>query len=250
MREEDKKLAESLEKELQSLVQSLEEPDSDFENMNEEKPILDLEQPQIAADASEEAIDRAMDKIISDTIGNIPAYDDDDDDDEDEEEVPGNLRKAVIGTAIALGAVVLIGGGLYGWKAFSYKDRLFDNTIINKVDCSNLTVAEAEELMRNRLENYELTIQFRGEQSALITGEDIGYSYVSDGKIQQIKDEQNPLLWMKGWFSKSEYTVGENIKYDEEMLLAKLDSLSQLDTLQMISLRMHIWNSMKMHLRL
>ena len=243
MREEDKNLAESLEKELENLFQDSQEGnrDPEYEELENRNEILDPEQqPEIAVKASAEAIDRAMDKIIEDTIGNIPVSDDMDEyeeeyEDDEEDGKSGGAKKVVIGTAIVLGALVLAGGGFYGWKAFSYKDRFYEKTVINQVDCSNLTVDEAEELIRKRLEDYELAIHFRGDKTVVVTGEDINYHYVSDGKIQMIKEEQNPLFWIKGLFKESEYEVGEEIQYEESMLQEKLNSLQELNTAQMIA---------------
>ena len=93
------------------------------------------------------------------------------------------------------------------------------------MDCSGLTAEQAQELIRESVEEYALTLKFRGGISEQIRGEDIDYTYIPDGSVAQIKESQSPLLWVKGLFQSEEYQVSENISFNQEKLTQKVAAL-------------------------
>ena len=81
-----------------------------------------------------------------------------------------------------IGLLIFVLGyvALYVLFAQQYRTRYFEGTFINGEDVSLKTVDEVEEMIREKVEDYELSVTFRGNKSHLITAEDIGYHYVSD----------------------------------------------------------------------
>ena len=68
-------------------------------------------------------------------------------------------------------------GGVYRWDCrLSWK--FLKNTDINGMDVSDMTVEEAEKLIREQVEDYQITLKERGNNSETITAEEIGYHYV------------------------------------------------------------------------
>ena len=60
-------------------------------------------------------------------------------------------KSLAVKLGIGAGCVLLIAAaGWYGWKTYYYTDHLFENTKINQLDCSNLTVQEAETFIKIR----------------------------------------------------------------------------------------------------
>lgn len=134
--------------------------------------------------------------------------------------------KAGIG---AVSCLLLAGGIWYGKKVYYYRDHFFENTVINQLSCDNLTEKEAENLVKQQVEDYELLLQFYGEETEKITGKSIDYQFVSDGGIRKILEEQNELFWISGLFQKHEYRVKENVSFDEDKLDRELSKLKAMD---------------------
>ncbi|MCQ4671387.1 L,D-transpeptidase/peptidoglycan binding protein [Lactonifactor longoviformis] len=191
-----------------------------------------------AAGAVDPRIDEAMAKIVQDTIGNDTVYD---------QPKKKKNRKATKAsgqkskmkkkkskntalkvTGIVAGVIVLLAGAAYGVGAYYYHDKFFKGTEINGINCENMTVEETEDLIRRQVEDYKITVQFRGDQAQEILGSDIGYQYVSNGDAEKILKEQNPLLWIRGYFKPEKYEAAKNISFDENQLRTKLDSLDSM----------------------
>jgi len=128
---------------------------------------------------------------------------------------------------IALLVLVVIGAvGTYGYFAYYYRDKFRPGTYINQIDCHGLTVAEAEALLRQRVEDYALEIDFREDKKFIITGEDISYEYVSDGNIEIILEGQRFLRWIAGYIKGDYmYEVPESITFDEAELRKQYEEL-------------------------
>lgn len=185
----------------------------------------------------EAKIDSAMEKIIQDTIGSqaeAAAYQEPDkktikmQKKAAKKEMRAEEKKGKkTGIKIALGitgAVVILAAAGYGAGAYYYKDKFFKGTTVNHIACGNLTVEQAEDLIRKKVEDYSIQVQFRNDQTREIKGQDIGYAYVSDGSVQKLLDEQNPFTWIKGYFRDTDHEAEENIQYDKEALKAQLQS--------------------------
>lgn len=140
-------------------------------------------------------------------------------------------RKPRWGVRIGIGAACLMfagGMGYYGYRAYSYRDRFFEGTTINEIDCGGLTVAQAEDKIRKKVENYRMTVEFRNGVSEEISGGEIDYQYVSDGSVEALCQKQNPLLWIRAYFEKEEYQIEENVKFDQQKLEERLDQMPEL----------------------
>ncbi|MDD3337505.1 MAG: peptidoglycan binding domain-containing protein [Lachnospiraceae bacterium] len=131
---------------------------------------------------------------------------------------------------IIAGVILLVGICVYGGFAYYYHDKFFQGTIINGTDCTELTVAQAEDFIRGEVEKYSIQLTFRDDASEEITGESIDYAYVSDGSVAKIKKEQNVFLWIKGLFTTEEHQVAKGISFDEALLKEKMNSLTHLQS--------------------
>lgn len=144
----------------------------------------------------------------------------------------GKKKKHSIAFRVAMGTVctsLTLLLGFYGYEAWQYRDKFFEGTVINGIDCSGLTAEQAREKIRQKVEDYQLKITFRQEQTETISGQEIDYQYASDGSEKALMDAQNPLLWIKGYFTPEEYQVKEYIKFDQGKLEEKLNQLPEMN---------------------
>lgn len=99
-------------------------------------------------------------------------------------------------------------------------------SIINGIDYSKKTVEDVENNMASDIQNYTLTISGRYKEAETIYAEDIELTYVSDGKIQELMEEQNAFLWPISLFQEKEEEMSATISYDKELLKEKINSLN------------------------
>ena len=126
---------------------------------------------------------------------------------------------------IIAGSVLLLLVILYGCLTSYYRNVFFIRTTINGLDCSNMTAKEAEELIRNDVENYELSITFRDGTTEIISGDSIEYKYISDDSFQGLIEQQNPFAWVTGLFSPASYEVPETVEYRKSRLASEYYAL-------------------------
>ena len=123
---------------------------------------------------------------------------------------------------VSLGAAFLIVAG-------TYKDRFIEGTIINGINAGGKTAAEVESEIRERVENFSLTLTFRGGRQETVSGDEFGYAYAPSGGVQDLVDHQDRLGWLSGKMGKVHtFTVSEATTYSPEMLDARISSLPEL----------------------
>ena len=88
---------------------------------------------------------------------------------------------------ITLGIMALVIVGVYIGGIAAFHGKFLKNTDINGMDVSDMTVEEAEKLIREQAEDYQITLKERGNNSETITAEEIGYHYVSNGEIKNFQ---------------------------------------------------------------
>ena len=86
-------------------------------------------------------------------------------------------------TGIAVAMVIVSAGAAYAGMSYYYSDKFFEGTSINGIDCSGKTAYEAEQKIAKTVENYSIEVDSRNLDPQTISGDQIGYSYVSDGSV-------------------------------------------------------------------
>ncbi len=138
-------------------------------------------------------------------------------------------RRGIMVAAIIIGVLVLGTGGVYAGVGNYYNDKFLPGTSINHIDCSGMTVQQAEQLIRKKVEDYSLTIYAREAEPQVITAESIDYKYQPQEGVEQVLEQQKPMRWLNSFFSAHSYTVGESISYDKEKTRVQMN---QLDCMQ------------------
>ena len=119
---------------------------------------------------------------------------------------------AVIVTALA------VGGNYYLKQSNYYKEHFFDGTVINGVDCSQMTAGEAARTVQNALDQYSFTFTDHEGRSSTVTAEEIGVTFTDNGEIRNILDAQENHLWLFRKDEEDRYQVTADFTYEEEKL--------------------------------
>lgn len=106
-----------------------------------------------------------------------------------------------------------------------FMNRFYFGYSINSISVSGKTVREVQDELANQVTGYTLTLHERGGVMEEISGKDINLVHNLENKIQGFKDEQSPLLWVKGLFIKKDNTLTEMVTFDEKLLKEKIDKL-------------------------
>lgn len=128
-----------------------------------------------------------------------------------------NRKKIYILSGVAAGVLAIV----YFCGVWYYSGRLFEGTRIGSVRCGNMTAAEAEQAIKDQVENYSVEIVFK-DSTEEIQGKDIGYTYQSENVAQSVLEEQNAFFWPKGLINGETYPADHSASVDEEKLREKL----------------------------
>lgn len=152
-------------------------------------------------------------------------YDEVDEEYEGFQEDTTSMKVMLLSQIVIIAVIFLIAAGLYIWKSADYKEVFLPGTVINQISCGNMTVKQVEEHLAEQVERYDLTIVFKKEEKAVISGEDIHYEYVSSGEVQKLLNRQNPFRWIVGYFREQEYSVGADITFDLSLLKQEISKI-------------------------
>ena len=118
-----------------------------------------------------------------------------------------------------LSAVTGVSAAGYTVHADRYTDRFIEGTIINGIDAGDMTAAEVEAVIRDRVEEYGLRVIFPAGSTEDLTSEEIGFSYASDNGVEKILKSQDKYDWIRGKFGETTaHQVGEKSAFNEETL--------------------------------
>ena len=129
-------------------------------------------------------------------------------------------------TGLVAAIAVVAAGAAYAGVSYYYSDHFFQGTWINGVNCSGMTAYEAEQALGNKIKNYSIQVASRNQQPQTITGDQIGYQYLSTGETLNLLKNQKPYEWIYGYYEQRNYTVSENVSYDKTLLQNQVTALN------------------------
>lgn len=133
-----------------------------------------------------------------------------------------NNRKLLLGIAGgSAGALLLsyIGVGIY------FTAHFLPNTEINGHDCSGKTVSEVEEIFKDGMEEYSLTITDKDGRQEEITSEEISLEYKESKEMKNALKEQSSFLWPASFFLEDSAEVTIDLSFDSEKLEEQIQTL-------------------------
>lgn len=141
-------------------------------------------------------------------------------------------KKAIIGL-IAFVAVFIILSGTYLGIGMYYMEHFMENTYINGKNVSDMTAEQAEAVIAAQAEDYRITLVKKDGSRETITGEQMGYHFVSGGEIQAFLEGQNMLLWLPRYLGERvNYTMTAATACDETLLEQAMLKLNCFDVNQ------------------
>ncbi|MCD7745457.1 MAG: L,D-transpeptidase/peptidoglycan binding protein [Lachnospiraceae bacterium] len=144
------------------------------------------------------------------------------------------MRKRTVWLLTAALILLLCVIGVYGAIAAYYTTHFFKNTTINGINVSDLTVAEAEELIAADVANYHLVITGRDEEQEILNGSDFDYTFVPGDETRELLKKQNAFAWSGACFSKGvSYSMDTSVTYDAGKLEALVAALPMMQEDQM-----------------
>lgn len=133
-------------------------------------------------------------------------------------------------TGIILACVVVLlfaVVGVYIGIGMHYETHFFEFTTINGIDVSDLTAAEAEELIAAEAEDYQVKVVTKEGASEEIAGDTIGYRFVSGGEVQVFLERQNIFGWLLAYLGGgTSYTMETSVTYDKNLLAQAVGKLN------------------------
>ncbi len=127
--------------------------------------------------------------------------------------------------AVGAAAVVYIRGVHY------FQNHFFANTVINHIDCTNMTVDEALAELQKGVDTYQMEVYDRdGGLVYTLTGEDIGYAVDIDTPLQELFAAQDPYRWPAQWSRQMDRDVTFETSFDEDKVLTLTEGWALFDT--------------------
>ena len=118
---------------------------------------------------------------------------------------------------------------LYLLISVYYNSHFYNNTMINGINTSSMSVKQAEEAINAKVKSYILTFVERNDISDKFYGENIDLHTVFDGSIKVLLAKQNGFTWITSLFKSQEFKISTMIEYDESLLKLYFDQLKCFD---------------------
>lgn len=203
----------------------------DSEEDSGEESEKDKEDEDSEDDGSEDAQEdkTAGEESDEDADGDIIYLDDEDDGDgseDEEEEEPVKKGKAGKILLIILGCVLGLVLLAYLGLALFFNSHFYYQTTLNDMDVSWKSVEQVEEMFRQKVAEYELTLVTSDGNDEVIKGSDIALAYKGDGEVERVLKTQNPFLWPKAFWDSETLQAKVGVEYDSAALTSVLAGLN------------------------
>ena len=137
------------------------------------------------------------------------------------EKLQNKSNKLIIGI---IGIIVILIAAYLGFT-FHFRDKFTFGTTINATKVSNMTIKQAEEELSKSISDYKLTLVGRQDTKVELQGKDFGLVFDSKGKLQEIKDKQNPFKWCIIRSKDKNIKITDIVTFDEDVLVELVNKL-------------------------
>ncbi|MDO5701920.1 MAG: peptidoglycan binding domain-containing protein [Lachnospiraceae bacterium] len=98
-----------------------------------------------------------------------------------------------------------------------YTNHFYDGTTINGMDVSRLTVDVVKKRIRDDIGTYQLAVKLKDDREEVLTSKDVGWSYVDDGAVEELMNDQDAGHWYKHILSGDKsHSVSAGTTYDRK----------------------------------
>ena len=138
------------------------------------------------------------------------------------------LLRTMLPAALILAACA---GGAYAVNASRYNTIFLPGTVINQLDVSEMSLAEAEKMIRAREEDHSITLKFRGGSEQTLGADDVKLRYPCGKELESILKDQNRYSWLSRQFSDElDYTLSTSLTYDRNALEKAISALPEMQS--------------------
>ena len=124
-----------------------------------------------------------------------------------------HVRRGILGAILILLILVYVGGAVF----FSY--YYYPDATLNGINVGFTNAEDAKKLLNKSYVNYKLGVQPMDESlTEYINKNDIVMQIQMRDEFKQCLRKQEPWLWVSGIFSKHEYHIGADVKWEEDLL--------------------------------
>ncbi|MDD7114950.1 MAG: L,D-transpeptidase/peptidoglycan binding protein [Lachnospiraceae bacterium] len=136
-------------------------------------------------------------------------------------------KKAVVFAAVLIGIYLLI--------SLFFQYHFFPGTEINGYSCGFHSVKKMKKTVEKSIKEYEITLSERDGKKEKITSDQVGLSFLDDGGLEKIKNNQKGYEWITAFFQKQDYPEGMTFVVDESAYTNTFNSLNTLDKEQVVA---------------
>lgn len=134
--------------------------------------------------------------------------------------------------AIVLAVLFVLVAGGYTYRSTYYSDHFLPNTKIDKIDISNKTVAEANELLHEQYASQEFTIAEKNSEWKKINLAQFGLQTDFTKELKALKEDQNQWSWGMAYVSAAENSELTELSVDQTRLTKEVAAVKgELDEL-------------------
>ena len=128
-----------------------------------------------------------------------------------------------------IGIVIGMCLAIYIIGIFVFHSRFYFRSYINGVNYGGKTVKQVEMQIAEDISQYTLTLHERDGKTEEIKASDIKLTYVSDGTIQKLKDQQSPFNWIFGSLKDDTQEMDATTTYNRDKLTEVIEQLDCFD---------------------
>lgn len=124
---------------------------------------------------------------------------------------------------------------VYAAGIIYYHDKFLYNTQINGLDASNMTVAQVNSALSDKVRKQSIDLIFNDGQKETLQSQQLGISFNKDNSLTQLLNSQNKWCWFLGFFNNQELWVDDVLHIDDEGLVQGVSSLQHVQTQNQIA---------------
>lgn len=132
------------------------------------------------------------------------------------------VRKSILIAVAAVIVMIYVGGVIY--HAFHFGT----NTYINEFNVSGMTFKEADKVIADELNSYQMTVNFKNGQETIKIGDgDLNAEAAQSAK--SLRSNRSPFLWFVDVFTEDSYELEYVVSYDSDKMLEFLSDSKYMD---------------------
>ena len=138
---------------------------------------------------------------------------------EEKQEEPKSSKKTFLKVMlISLLSLVVVYLGISAY----FLNHFYYNTSVNGIDVSGCSIKATEKKVEAAMDEYEIKLTGRNGVVENIKGDAIDLNCENTAPLAETMDNQNALLWVKGFFKGQETKIKLVFSYNEDKLIAKI----------------------------